>query len=181
MRSFRIIAYFIILSLCSSTFFMAQFLPAKDTLKEPPPADEPFLVIPSLGIRTAITTLPLDGGSWATDPDEPLPGHLQGTVWLDDVGNIVLSGHAGLSDGNLGIFHNLDTVELGDDIFLQDVGITKHYVVVSILSVSHHDVRPLFPTDFNQLTLLTCHELSSSTAQGNCDERLVIVADEVPL
>ena len=59
--------------------------------------------------------------------------------------------------------------------------VKRRYVVVNILSVDYRDVSVVYPTTFNRLTLITCDIPSYVAEQGIYYERLVIIADEVPL
>ncbi|MGJ3238335.1 MAG: sortase domain-containing protein [Anaerolineae bacterium] len=150
-------------------------------LPVPEPASGRLLTIPSAGVSVGVTTFPLDGVSWAIDPWEPIVGHFQGTAWLNQTGNMVLGGHSEMPDGSRGIFGNLYNVGIGDEIFVQDAGITRRYVVVNILSVDYRDISVVYPTAFNRLTLVTCDIPSYIAEQNFYYERLVIIADEVPL
>lgn len=155
--------------------------PETISIAPPPPANGRFLTLPSAGISIGVRTFPLDGTSWAIDPWEPLVGHLYGTSWLNQTGNVVLAGHSEHPDGSAGVFRNLYNVGIGDEIFVQDAGITRRYIVVNILSVDYRDLSILYPTTFNRLTLFTCDIPSYVAEQGIYYERLVIIADEVPL
>ncbi|MEL6528289.1 MAG: sortase, partial [Chloroflexota bacterium] len=58
---------------------------------------------------------------------------------------------------------------------------TRRYIVINVRSVDYTDVSVVFPTTFNRLTLITCDIPSYVAEQNIYYERLVIVADEVPL
>ena len=154
--------------------------PVAVAAQPPPPSNGRLLTIPTAGISVGITTFPLDGVSWAIDPWEPVVGHFQGTSWVNQTGNVVLGGHSEMPDGSLGIFGSLYNVGIGDEIYVQDAGITRRYVVVNIMSVDYRDVSVVYPTTFNRLTLVTCDIPSYVAEQNFYYERLVIVADEVP-
>jgi LPXTG-site transpeptidase (sortase) family protein len=128
-----------------------------------------------------VTTFYLDGVSWAIDPWEEVVGHLQGTAWLNQTGNVVIGGHSEMPDGTAGIFHRLYNVGIGDEVFLQDADLTRRYIVVNILSVDYRELSVVYPTTQNRLTLITCDIPSYVAEQNIYYERLVIVADEVPL
>lgn len=151
------------------------------SVASPPPSNGRFLTLPSAGISIGVRTFPLDGTSWAIDPWEPLAGHLQGTSWVTGTGNVVVGGHSEHPDGSAGVFRNLYNVGIGDEIFMQDAGITRRYIVVNILSVDYRDLSVVYPTTFNRLTLFTCDIPSYVSEQGIYYERLVVIADEVPL
>lgn len=139
------------------------------------------LLVPSAGINVGVTTFYLDGVSWAIDPWEPIVGHLEGTSWVNGTGNMVLGGHSEMPDGSAGIFNNLYNVGIGDEIFVQDGDMMRRYIVVNIRSVDYRDVSVVYPTSHNRLTLITCDIPSYVAEQNIYHERLVIIADEVPL
>ena len=147
----------------------------------PAPTDGRLLTVPTANISSPVTTFYLDGVSWAIDPWEDIVGHLQGTAWINQTGNVVIGGHSELPDGSAGVFYRLYNVGIGDEIFLQDGALTRRYVVVNILSVDYRDVSVVYPTSHNRLTLITCDIPSYVAEQNFYYERLVIVADEVPL
>lgn len=147
----------------------------------PPPASGRALSIPIAGINISVTTFPLGGNSWVIDPWETVVGHFQGTSWLNQRGNVVLGGHSEMPDGTAGVFNNLYNVGIGDEIFVQDGALTRRYVVVNILSVDYRDLTVIYPTSHNRLTLITCDIPSYVVEQNFYYERLVVIADEVPL
>jgi len=138
-----------------------------------------FISIPSAGISSWVTTFFLDGVSWAIDPWERGVGHLQGTAWVGNTGNIALGGHSLYPNGSPGIFYNLYNVNVGDEIILKDNGVEKRYVVVSIREVDYRDVSVVYPTGHNQLTLITCDIPSFVSQTGVYLERLVVIANEI--
>lgn len=147
----------------------------------PPPATGRALSIPVAGINIGVTTFPIVGNTWDIDPWERVVGHFQHTSWLNQTGNVVLGGHSEMPDGSGGIFRNLYNVGMGDEIFVQDGVLTRRYVVVNILSVDYRDLSVVYPTTFNRLTLITCDIPSYVAEQNIYYERLVVIADEVPL
>lgn len=147
----------------------------------PAPTNGRVLTIPTASISSPVTTFYLDGVSWAIDPWEDIVGHLEGTAWLNQRGNVVIGGHSELPDGSAGVFYRLYNVGIGDEMFLQDGEITRRYVVVNILSVDYRDISVVYPTSHNRLTLITCDIPSYVAEQNFYYERLVIMADEVPL
>lgn len=147
----------------------------------PPSASGRALSIPVAGINIGVTSFPIENGTWAIDPWESIVGHFQGTSWLNQTGNVVLGGHSEMPDGSAGIFRNLYNVGIGDEIFVQDGALTRRYIVVNILSVDYRDVSVVYPTSFNRLTLVTCDIPSYVADQNFYYERLVIIADEIPL
>ena len=133
--------------------------------------------IPELGFYSGITTFPLANGTWQIAVEEPLVGHLQGTAWINDTSNIVLAGHSLHSNGANGIFAGLYHVNVGQEVILNDNNIERRYVVTKIHIVHYQDISVAYPTQGDQLTMLTCHIPSYNRATNNYDQRLVVVAE----
>ncbi len=104
-------------------------------------------------------------------------GHLIGTAPLMSTGNIVLVGHVELADGRPGIFAGLKDVTNGELILLKWHGEQRAYSVSTVKSVAPDDVSVLYPTEQEQLTLITCgdYDFFSNTYR----ERIVVVAPRV--
>lgn len=147
--------------------------------KPPTTTNVPRLSIPSASINSSIKTFYLDGTSWAITPWERLVGHLQGTAWFNNTGNVVLAGHSEYPDGSAGIFAGLYRVQLGDEIQVEVDNVTRRYRVVDIRTVRYDDLSVVSPTANNRLTLITC-DIPSFEPQSNFyAERLIVVADEI--
>ncbi|MDX1995162.1 MAG: sortase [bacterium] len=137
------------------------------------------LFIPSAGIEAPITQVFLDSsGSWDVSYLGQTVGHLQGTAWLDDApGNIVLSGHVELADGRQGVFATLDEVTQGEIIIITRGDEERRYVVTTVSEVEPDDLTPLYPTDEEILTLITCGEYNFFSDQY--EVRQVVVAERL--
>ena len=98
-------------------------------------------------------------------------GHMEGTAWPGETGNCVIAGHRNYSFGKL--FNRLNEVKTGDEIYLDTLEETYHYVVTQIRIVEPDAVEILDPTDREQLTLFTCTPIYLAT------HRLVIIADRI--
>ena len=103
----------------------ATFIPT--LTNTPPPLIPPTLTpaprvgrlsIPTAGVNTAIVEVYLDGVSWDVHYLGQNAGHLQGTAWLGESGNVVLAGHVEMADGSPGIFATLDQMNPGDLVIL---------------------------------------------------------------
>jgi LPXTG-site transpeptidase (sortase) family protein len=140
---------------------------------------EPILMISSLNIHSPITTFYLDGTSWAIDSWEQQVGHLEGTAGFHYSGNVVLAGHSEYPNGNQGVFFTLDTIKIGDIIFVREGIRMLRYEVIEVKSVDYQDLSVLYPTGENRLTLITCSIPSYVAEQGLYFERLVVVAKEI--
>lgn len=137
----------------------------------------PSLTIPSISVFAPITEFPLGDSSWLIDPWESGIGHLEGTPGLSQSGNIVLAAHAKMPDLANGIFANLSQLRQGDPIIVFDGRVEHTYLVELILYVDYTDISVLYPTDHQQLTLITCDTASGyDTTRQDYDRRIVIVA-----
>jgi LPXTG-site transpeptidase (sortase) family protein len=136
------------------------------------------LFIPKIGVYAPIIRVYVDGTSWDVSQLGMNVGHLQGTTWLDTgPGNIVLSAHVEMADGRHGVFVDIDKLEPGDLVIIESPGETRYYSVVKQEKVEPGDLKPVYPTTTDQVTLLTC---------GNYDffrdsylERIVVVAERI--
>ncbi len=148
-----------------------------DSVAPPSNLTGPAISIPTVGINSGLTVFPLDGVSWAIDPWERAVGHLQGTSWINETGNIVLGGHSELPDGRAGIFRNLYGLQIGDPIFVLDAsGNERRFIVSDIRTVSYTDLSVVYPTSQTRLTLITC-DIPSFQPQANFyADRLVVIA-----
>lgn len=136
------------------------------------------IFVPSVGIVAPITQAYLDGTSWDVSHLGTSVGHLQGTAWMNEgPGNIVLSGHVELSDGRRGVFAELDEMQVGETIILSQNGEEQRYMVVAISEVEPDDLTPLYPTEFERLTLITCGDYDFFSDVYRV--RTVVIADRV--
>jgi len=142
-----------------------------------PDIENAALVIPSAGIVAPIVRVYLGETTWDVTQLGNNIGHLEGTRWIPENGNVVLSGHVELSDGRQGIFANLDQLQVGDRVIITQDGKDYHYDVSTISSHEPSDLTPIYPSESNKLTLITCgtYDFVSDTYL----ERVVVVADEV--
>lgn len=141
------------------------------------PDDNSALFIPSVGIYAPVITSILREGTWDVSQLGMNVGHLQGTSWLDEPGNVVMSGHVEMSDGRQGIFATLDEVQVGESIVVNHHGNEYAYTVRETFSVEPDDISVLYDQDIDTLTLITCadYDFLSDTYE----QRLVVVAERV--
>ena len=78
-------------------------------------------------------------------------GHITGTAWLSDGGNIGIAGHRD------GFFRALKDIHVGDTIDLHSQQGSTHYLVDELQIVSPDDVSVLEPRARSSLTLVTCY------------------------
>ena len=133
------------------------------------------LYIPKADVVAPIVSVLLDGaGSWNIAYLGHNIGHLQGTAWIYHPGNIVLVGHVEHRDGSRGVFSSLVDLAYGDEILLQINDERRIYSIDSVRPTTPDDVSVLYPTENDQLTLLTCRGYDFIT--NTYAERLVVVA-----
>jgi LPXTG-site transpeptidase (sortase) family protein len=138
-------------------------------------APKGVLHIPTQGISTNVIDAYLNATSWDVTTLGMNAGHLQGTGWVDQPGNIVLAGHVELRDGRAGIFKRIGQLAIGDPILLELPEEQRTYTVRTILETEPGDLSAIAPTTADQLTLITCgaYDFLSDTYQV----RVVVVAE----
>ncbi len=133
------------------------------------------LYIPKANVVAPIVQVLLDGeGSWNIAYLGRNIGHLQGTAWIYHPGNIALVGHVEHRDGSLGVFASLSELAYGDEILLEINTERRIYSIDSVHLTTADDMSVLYPTDSEQLTLITCSGFDFVTS--TYAERLVAVA-----
>lgn len=135
------------------------------------------ILVPSAGIYASIVRVYLDGHSWDVSRLGTNVGHLQGTAWVTEPGNVVLSGHVELADGRRGIFANLGEVSPGDLVVIEQGGQSWRYVVREVKITAPEDLGPIYPSGENILTLITC--ASYDFFQDAYTVRVVVVAERI--
>lgn len=156
--------------------------PAPTTYHTPtPPPDLPThdasIFIPSAGIRAPIITAIIRDGTWDVTHLGTNVGYLQGTSWMTQPGNVVLSGHVEMADGRQGVFATLEDVAAGDQITLSDRGQTVQYRIRETRYVSPDDLSVVYPTGSDTLTLITCSDYNF--IRNIYERRFVVIADRV--
>lgn len=141
------------------------------------PAVDTTVFIPSLGIYAPVITAIIRDRSWDISNLGTKVGYLQGTGWLGDNSNIVLSGHVEMSDGRKGIFASLPEVQIGDEVVVSQNGENYHYVVRELKYVDPSDLSVLYPTESETLTLITCSDYDFWS--NVYETRLVVIAAPV--
>jgi LPXTG-site transpeptidase (sortase) family protein len=135
------------------------------------------IFIPRASIYSQIVQAFLDGQSWDISQLRSNVGHLEGTSWVDQPGNVVLSGHIELSNGNPGIFANLPDLQISDLIIIETPDTEYRYSVVDIYRTVPQNLDPVRPTLSDRLTLITCgsYDFVSDVYQ----ERIIVVAERM--
>lgn len=89
-------------------------------------------------------------------------GHVQGTSWLNDDGNIVIAGHRSKKYGRN--FNRLEELKIGDTIYLESNGNSVNFEVTESFIVEPQEVWVLqSDRDKNMITLITCTPLENPT------------------
>ncbi|MEM9951568.1 MAG: sortase [Chloroflexota bacterium] len=135
------------------------------------------IFIPTASIWSDVIQAYLSGGNWDITNLRSNAGHLQGTSWVDEPGNTVISGHVELSSGLPGIFATLENVQIGDTITVTSEGVDYFYTVTETYYTVPTDLTPLRQTVDDRLTLITCNSYDIVTNAYR--ERLIIVAERV--
>lgn len=133
------------------------------------------LLIPAAAVSSPIIPVYLDGTSWDVSKLGVNVGHLQGTAWFNQIGNVVLSGHVELSDGRRGVFASLEDLLVGDTIIVEYEGAQRRYVVTEITKAAPDDLTPLYPEQRERLTLVTCD--SYDFLSDSYLERTIVIAE----
>ena len=139
--------------------------------------DYPRFSIPTAGISTLIVQLQIVDNSWGVFGLGSNVGHLVGTAPLMGTGNIVLVGHVEMADGSPGVFAGINSLSAGQRIFVNWRGEQREYDVSSVQTTNPDDVSVLYPTDQEQLTLITCSDYDFF--RNTYLQRVVVVAPRV--
>jgi sortase A len=97
-------------------------------------------------------------------------GHVPGTAFPGDSGNVALAGHRDT------FFRPLHDIHLGDSITFDAAGRQFRYEVESIQVVSPKEIKVLLPTTSRELTLITCFPFAYI---GSAPNRFVVRATQV--
>lgn len=135
----------------------------------------PRIFIPSAGVSQVIIDSALERDGWQVDHLGDRVGHLEGTTWLGEMGNIVLAGHVENVDGDPSIFHNIGDLQVGALITLSYQGMAYDYRVVEVKTVESDDLSVVYPVPGEErVTLITC--TGYSFFLGEYQQRIVVVA-----
>jgi LPXTG-site transpeptidase (sortase) family protein len=147
-----------------SGFYIWRLSTTPNIANVPTPTAEPTapslegmeLVIPRLDVRTPIIEAPIVENDWDISLLTSEVAHLAGTAYPGQDGNTVLVGHITIPDAGWGPFQELETLEIGDEVFVRR-GLTElRYEVFDIQKVPPTSVDIAYPTDDTRLTLITC-------------------------
>jgi sortase A len=98
------------------------------------------------------------------------PGHIPGTSLPGHAGNVGIAGHRDT------VFRRLKSLRLNQIITLTAVDTKVRYRVVSLEVVSPSDVRVLYATSRDTLTLVTCYPFNFV---GSAPKRFIVRAERI--
>lgn len=114
------------------------------------------VVVPALGISTAIVTAPVVLPTWDVSQLGARAGWLEMTGWFGQPGNAVLAGHSTTPDLQPSTWYNLHNLSAGDEVIVTVGGVELRYAVAGVYRVRDTDMSLVLPTQHEQLTLMTC-------------------------
>lgn len=134
------------------------------------------LVIPAIGLDTAVVLAPRLGDSWDVDHLGQIVGQLENTAPPGTGGNTVLAGHYTLAEtnGGPGAFYKLKKLVIGDIVTVYQGEEKFDYIIDSFQTVDEKAVNVTFSTGVAELTLLTCSQWDRN--QGEYLKRLIVKA-----
>jgi LPXTG-site transpeptidase (sortase) family protein len=144
---------------------------------------ESIIRIPDIGVEAPIVpvyieTLP-GGTTWNVSGLRMNAGLFTGLGTFGQQTNTVIGAHSEATDGSPDLFYNLDSLQVDDAITIDANGQQFVYEVTDVYQVSINDLSPLYPTQDEQLTLITCARDSYDSATGEYSRRVVVVAVRV--
>jgi LPXTG-site transpeptidase (sortase) family protein len=136
--------------------------------------------IPAIEVEASVVDVNLkqfaDGSvTWDVSRLTNEVGYMVGTAWFNSGGNVVLGAHSELAMREPGVFYDLDKLQPGDDIYVQEDNAEWHYVVTDVIYVSNNDVSVVSPTTSERLTLITCDVATFD--DGDYSGRVVVLAE----
>lgn len=130
-----------------------------------PPGPPTRLVIPKIGVDTAVEEVTINLGTWQVA--DFVAGHNQGTAMPGQNGNMVLVGHRDIRGS---IFLRLNELQKGDEFQVFTATSSYRYIITEVRVVEPTEVSVLNPTLDPTATLITC------TPIGLATHRLVLKA-----
>jgi LPXTG-site transpeptidase (sortase) family protein len=120
------------------------------------------LEIPSIQVSAPVVSVPFStaAGTWDVAHLRWNVGHLSGTANVGQPGNVAFGAHSLAMDGSVDVFYHLNSVNVGDSVFVTTNGVRGEYRVVETKNVDMYDLSILNPTGPDRLTIFTCDPLS---------------------
>lgn len=157
--------------------FNLPSLPFSSLLSADKEISDFYLTVDRIGIKKARIIANVDSSKssvYLTDLLQGI-GHLKGSSFPDEGGNVFLFGHSSLpflfnnSDYST-IFSNLSKLKVGDTILVEFAGSKYYYRVSEVKTVKAETKTSAFESSYEKLTILTCFP------PGLLTERLVVTA-----
>jgi len=137
------------------------------------------LLIPRLAVEQSVVYAPIVGQEWDISRLRYDIANLEGTVPPGQYGNAVLAAHVTVPGAGWGPFRELDTLQPGDEIFIQTGSSeTYTYVVSERKLVDPGDIEVAYQTNDTRLTLITCSDWDE--ANELYAKRIVVIAHILP-
>lgn len=149
----------------TATVTVKAVAPAPADYSQNPPTR---LVIPRLGLDTAVKDVTVKLGSWQVA--DYAAGHNLGTANPGEVGNMVLAGHRDIRGS---VFLHLPDLQKGDNFTVYSNAGAFRYIVTEMFEVAPTDISVMNPTSEASATLITCTPLGTSTRRLIVRARLV--------
>lgn len=122
------------------------------------------IVIPSLGVDTAVKYVPFNGLTWLIAGLRHEVAWLGETSWPGLGGNTVLAGHITVRGSGYGPFHNLYALSPGSKVLVFTDQAIYTYQVREQRIVEETDMSVTAQTEESQLTLITCTDWNETVA-----------------
>lgn len=137
-------------------------------LRTAPPSE---ISIPSLDLESEVINAPVvvDGSERSWELPREVAAHLSGTANPGEPGNIVISGHVNVRDGQA-VFAKIANLIVGDTIVVRSEDGEFSYRVDSLTIVPESDLSVMLQTPDELLTLITC------VNDGVFDKRVIVRA-----
>lgn len=125
-----------------------------------------WLEIPALGVKTAITGVPVSNSGWDVTWLGDKAGWLEGSAFPGTSGNAVLTGHVWDALNRPGVFEKLANLRYGDQVMVHNAGKVFIFEVRERLQVSADRVNQLLKhKERPWLTLLTCRGFDEESGE----------------
>ncbi|HVO43860.1 MAG TPA: sortase [Aggregatilineales bacterium] len=114
------------------------------------------LAIPSIGLDLPVGEAHTIQDTWYIPRVTNRVEHLQARPLPGQNDNVPLAGHVDLGPRRPAAFFKLKNVALNDTVYVTYDGMLYTYIVERMWLVVPTDISPLYPTDHEMLTLITC-------------------------